>query len=251
MNAAVADRRAVESLLAFWAEAGVDACFEDAPVDRMAERARPVRAPARDPGPAPPAARPGRARRLRRHRRGPRALAAAAGDLAALAAAIAAFDGCGLKFEGARQAVFARGAADAPVMVIGEGPGAEEDRQGAPFVGRAGQLLGQDAGGGGPEGPGVRHQHRLLAPARQPHPQPAGTGGAAPRGRLDSPSQLGPTSTRRFPACSLAAAAPFPRLEVTSTFSRHRIEAAWGNVRERIYFSESSNRGCPRAARCA
>ena len=70
-----------------------------------------------------------------------RQLAAEAGDLAALAAAIAAFDGCGLKREGARQAVFSRGAADAPVMVIGEAPGAEEDAQGAPFVGRAGKLL--------------------------------------------------------------------------------------------------------------
>jgi DNA polymerase len=37
--------------------------------------------------------------------------------------------------------VFARGAPDAPVLVIGEGPGAEEDAQGAPFVGRAGKLL--------------------------------------------------------------------------------------------------------------
>ena len=37
--------------------------------------------------------------------------------------------------------MFARGAADAPLMVIGEGPGAEEDARGEPFVGRAGQLL--------------------------------------------------------------------------------------------------------------
>ena len=69
-----------------------------------------------------------------------RRAAAAAGDLAALKAAIAAFDGCPLK-GGARQAVFARGRPDAPVMVIGEAPGADEDVQGAPFVGRAGQLL--------------------------------------------------------------------------------------------------------------
>ncbi len=37
--------------------------------------------------------------------------------------------------------MFSRGAADAPVMIIGEAPGAEEDQQGAPFVGRAGKLL--------------------------------------------------------------------------------------------------------------
>ncbi|WP_242923444.1 uracil-DNA glycosylase [Caulobacter sp. CCUG 60055] len=138
------DPRAVESLLAFWAQAGVEACFDDAPVDRTAEAARMMRAP-----PPPPPRVPAPVGRLP-VRGGPdasaalaeaHAAAAAAGDLAALEAAIAAFDGCGLKFEGARQAVFARGAPDAPVMVIGEGPGADEDAQGAPFVGRAGKLL--------------------------------------------------------------------------------------------------------------
>jgi uracil-DNA glycosylase len=39
--------------------------------------------------------------------------------------------------------VFGSGDADADLMFIGEGPGAEEDRQGLPFVGRAGQLLNQ------------------------------------------------------------------------------------------------------------
>jgi len=41
------------------------------------------------------------------------------------------------------KAVFGSGNADADVMFIGEAPGAEEDRQGLPFVGRAGQLLTQ------------------------------------------------------------------------------------------------------------
>lgn len=39
------------------------------------------------------------------------------------------------------QAVFGRGGRDADLMVVGEAPGAEEDRRGQPFVGRAGQLL--------------------------------------------------------------------------------------------------------------
>ena len=78
-----------------------------------------------------------------------RQLAAEARDLIELAAAIAAFDGCGLKFEGARQAVFSRGVADAPVMVIGEAPGADEDAQGRPFVGRAGKLLDKMLGAAG------------------------------------------------------------------------------------------------------
>jgi len=39
------------------------------------------------------------------------------------------------------RAVFGEGDPDAPLMFIGEGPGAEEDRTGRPFVGRSGQLL--------------------------------------------------------------------------------------------------------------
>jgi uracil-DNA glycosylase len=41
------------------------------------------------------------------------------------------------------KAVFGAGNADADLMFVGEAPGAEEDRQGLPFVGRAGQLLGE------------------------------------------------------------------------------------------------------------
>ncbi|MFX8899401.1 uracil-DNA glycosylase, partial [Acinetobacter baumannii] len=43
--------------------------------------------------------------------------------------------------ESRTQAVFARGDPGSGLLVIGEGPGAEEDRQGLPFVGRSGQLL--------------------------------------------------------------------------------------------------------------
>jgi DNA polymerase len=44
-------------------------------------------------------------------------------------------------YAGRTKAVFGAGNADAELMFIGEAPGAEEDRQGIPFVGRAGQLL--------------------------------------------------------------------------------------------------------------
>ncbi|KNZ68432.1 phage SPO1 DNA polymerase-related protein [Thermincola ferriacetica] len=47
---------------------------------------------------------------------------------------------CGLR-AGCRGVVFGKGNPDAHLMFIGEGPGAEEDRQGLPFVGAAGQLL--------------------------------------------------------------------------------------------------------------
>lgn len=70
------------------------------------------------------------------------ALAARATTLDELRAAIAAFDHCDLR-RGARNLVFADGIAGARVMVLGEAPGAEEDREGRPFVGRAGALLDQ------------------------------------------------------------------------------------------------------------
>ena len=50
------------------------------------------------------------------------------------------FDNCSLKQQ-ATQAVFADGNPSAKIMLIGEAPGAEEDKLGKPFVGRAGQLL--------------------------------------------------------------------------------------------------------------
>jgi uracil-DNA glycosylase family 4 len=154
------DPRAVESLLAFWTACGVDTLYGETPVDRTATPAR--SALARPVAPAaglrridPPSqvrSRPVDAGLVgagaASNDTGPsveavaeaRRAADAAGDLAALKEAITAFDGCPLK-NGARQAVFSRGRPDAPVMVIGEAPGADEDIQGAPFVGRAGQLL--------------------------------------------------------------------------------------------------------------
>ena len=71
---------------------------------------------------------------------GARKLAAAATTLAELEAAVANFEGCALR-KTATHTVFADGTPQAPVMVIGEAPGADEDRLGKPFVGRSGQLL--------------------------------------------------------------------------------------------------------------
>jgi DNA polymerase len=141
----------LEALLAFWADAGVDACLSETPVDRLAEGARKL-APAPRPGPAPRAstasaphpAAPAPASEppdITAAILAARTAAAAAQDLAALEAAVTAFDGCPLKRQGARNAVFSRGDPTAPVMIIGEGPGADEDLQGKPFVGKAGKLL--------------------------------------------------------------------------------------------------------------
>jgi DNA polymerase len=48
---------------------------------------------------------------------------------------------CPLHKQGRKQIVFGTGNPDADLMFVGEGPGADEDDQGIPFVGRAGQLL--------------------------------------------------------------------------------------------------------------
>jgi uracil-DNA glycosylase len=69
-----------------------------------------------------------------------RAAAGRAQTLGELEQALAGFDLCDLKL-GARNLVFADGHAGAKVMIIGEAPGRDEDREGRPFVGRAGQLL--------------------------------------------------------------------------------------------------------------
>src|SRR5216684_1686224 len=69
-----------------------------------------------------------------------RLLAAGAETIEALGALVAGFDGCPLK-RTATNTVFVDGNTAAPVMIIGEAPGAEEDRLGRPFVGRSGQLL--------------------------------------------------------------------------------------------------------------
>ena len=61
-------------------------------------------------------------------------------DWERLAAAVSVCTRCELH-RGRTQTVFGVGRRDADLLVIGEAPGAEEDRQGEPFVGRAGQLL--------------------------------------------------------------------------------------------------------------
>ena len=62
------------------------------------------------------------------------------GELEALRERVLACKACGLA-EGRQRAVFGQGVANPIVLIVGEGPGAEEDRQGLPFVGASGQLL--------------------------------------------------------------------------------------------------------------
>ncbi len=69
-----------------------------------------------------------------------RGLAASASTVAKLGEAIVGFGGCPLK-KTATNTCFIDGNPDAKILLIGEGPGAEEDRQGKPFVGPSGVLL--------------------------------------------------------------------------------------------------------------
>ncbi len=61
-------------------------------------------------------------------------------DIDELALVARACTGCSLS-DGRTNVVFGSGSVSADVMVVGEGPGQQEDEQGVPFVGRSGQLL--------------------------------------------------------------------------------------------------------------
>jgi DNA polymerase len=126
------EQRAARSLIDWWASAGVpidaSAIAVAAPARQAPAAAKPQRSPAAAERAAPPSV------------DGSKGGAAAAQSLRDLRAAVEAFEGCGLKAT-ARTTVFGDGAEDAEVLLIGEGPGREEDEQGRPFVGRSGQLL--------------------------------------------------------------------------------------------------------------
>jgi len=128
-----ADWHAALAALAWQVEAGVDEVIGDVPVDRYAMAAG--LPPGRQAPAAVAVALAGGADPLA----AAEAAADAAATLADLRAALAAFDRCELKL-GARSTVFADGHPGARVLVLGEVPGAEEDREGRPFVGRTGQL---------------------------------------------------------------------------------------------------------------
>ena len=135
-------------LLRWYIHMGADEAIAEQPANRLAR----ARADIPAPSVAPPPARafsPPELTALRAGERliAPSAAAASARDVAGqaktlteLEVAVRAFDSCTLK-RTATNTVFADGNPAAPLMVIGEAPGADEDRIGRPFVGRAGQLL--------------------------------------------------------------------------------------------------------------
>ncbi|MGC6485578.1 MAG: uracil-DNA glycosylase [Candidatus Puniceispirillales bacterium] len=125
------------AMLRFQIEAGADECIDTMPFSPEAPQPA-ARPQAETPPPAAPAA--------------AKATPPVAGDqpmtawldavttLDELRVACEAFDGSDLK-KTATNMVFADGNPESRVMLIGEAPGADEDRQGKPFVGVSGQLL--------------------------------------------------------------------------------------------------------------
>ena len=152
--------QAIRALLDWYVLAGVDQAIDDAPRDRYREaaaattaavsvareavpEASPPIAPAhamaapQDPAPPNPPAPllpPGDATWSAQE------IATACISLDQLVAAVRAFEGCALK-RTATNTVIGDGNPGAALMIVGEAPGAEEDRQGLPFVGPAGRLL--------------------------------------------------------------------------------------------------------------
>lgn len=132
------DFHATNALLQWHIELGATEAIGDCPVDRYevpASLAKPAVANAARSAPVGPVAFPEVDVVAQAE-----AAAAAAGSLEALRAALDGFEHCELK-RGARNLVFSDGDPGARVMIIGEAPGRDEDREGRPFVGRAGQLL--------------------------------------------------------------------------------------------------------------
>ncbi len=129
--------RDLSGLLRWYAAMGVDEAIDATPQDRLTPPMPPppkaMPSPIAAPVPAVASATGTNAANARK-------LAESATTLEELRTAIASFDGCALR-RTATNTVFADGTPHAPVMILGEAPGADEDRIGRPFVGRSGQLL--------------------------------------------------------------------------------------------------------------
>lgn len=145
----------IAALLRWYLEAGVDEAIGEMPIDRTApqpqaagSQAKATEQPSEATRPAAPAFPDATAPSAGEAAPKPRTVAAAdaaarartAETLDALREALEGFDGCALK-KTATNLCFGRGSPNARVVLIGEAPGQEEDRQGKPFVGPSGRLL--------------------------------------------------------------------------------------------------------------
>ena len=142
---------AIEALLDFYIESGIDCVIDDQARDRFQDSAAARTVPAShvpQKAQVPPTAVrlnplnvPSMALETAEGTaRAAHDLARSAQTLEELRAALATFEGCGLKAT-AKNLVFSDGNPHARIMLVGEAPGRDEDIQGLPFVGRSGQLL--------------------------------------------------------------------------------------------------------------
>ncbi|TCR61103.1 uracil-DNA glycosylase [Bosea sp. BK604] len=134
-------------LIAWYAEMGVTEALDETPHNHFTEpqpaQSRAAQRPASLKAvPSPAAARPNAAAGTAPDEAtlSARALAREARTLDELKEALSRFEGCALKAT-AKNLVFCDGNPEGRVMMVGEAPGADEDRIGLPFVGRSGQLL--------------------------------------------------------------------------------------------------------------
>lgn len=152
-----ASEEELAAMLRWYVEMGVDLAVGDRPRDYFAEAEAKAAEPRAAPAP-PPASGPRVAPRLAPEPLPVRAatgqgavapeealaearqLAGAAQDLAGLVAALAQFQGCALK-RTASHTIFAEGEAGAPLVFLGDMPGADDDREGRMFAGRSGRML--------------------------------------------------------------------------------------------------------------
>jgi DNA polymerase len=127
------DRHQLADHLKFAAELGVAGVSRDPAWRARGDRGKPTPAAAA-PTPAPSSAVQAEAAPLK-------VFANTADALVAVRTEIGDCVRCKLHAQGRKQIVFGVGNPDADLMFVGEAPGADEDVQGIPFVGRAGQLL--------------------------------------------------------------------------------------------------------------
>lgn len=160
----MAQTETLKDVLQFYADAGVDIALDEAPRNRLVEVSTPNLASASQ-SPIPHENTLTQPPQTVRHQQtsigepaqvsqtasqdvlphesilqDARKRAASASSLDELMELLKTFDGCGLK-KTAKTTVFEDGNRNAKIMLVGEAPGRDEDMQGRPFVGRAGQLL--------------------------------------------------------------------------------------------------------------
>jgi DNA polymerase len=215
-------------------EWGVDEALEAEPVDRLRAQSPPPNPLPRGEGEnlklptPPPLAGGGRGEGvppalIRRNTPAERATQAAASacTLADLRAAIAGFDGCGLR-DTASNLVFAEGDPSSGLLLIGDAPGADEDRSGIPFAGVSGAYLDRMFGSIGLARAGL-----LLSPLIPWRP---------PGDRPPSPAELAICLPFLFRLVTLAAPrrlvllGPLAARAILGQATRRRPRGAWLHV---------------------